>query len=177
MDDIDARLLDLLQRDSSVSNADLARRVGLSAAGVHKRVRRLEAQGTIRGYGARLDRQHLGLGLLSFITLKLDSNSLPSYQAVEAAVKAMPNVLECFEVTGNDDVLLKVAVRDMDHLRTFLHGLASELAPFSHVQTTVVLHELKVNGPLPIRDEPTEATDPDRDAVGDGSQEDGGTER
>lgn len=150
MDDIDARLLTLLQADSSVSNAELAQQVGLSAAGVHKRIRRLRSQGTILSFGAQLDRKRLGLDLLCFISLKLESNSLQSYERFEAVVRDLPNVLECYEVTGNDDVLLKVAVRNIEHLRRFLHELAAELVPFSHIQTTIVLHELKGTRSLPV---------------------------
>lgn len=150
MDDIDARLLTLLQADSSVSNAELAHQVGLSAAGVHKRIRRLRSQGTILSFGAQVDRKRLGLDLLCFITLKLESNSLQSYERFASVVNDLPNVLECYEVTGNDDVLLKVAVRNIEHLRSFLHLLSSELVPYSHIQTTIVLHDLKVTGSLPV---------------------------
>ena len=151
MDEIDATLLRELQRDARQGHAELARRVGLSVTGVHKRLRRLEAHGLVRKTVALLDRQRLGLDLLCFLTATFKSNTAPDNMArLRDATAALSEVLECYTLTGQADAVLKVTVRDHTHLRDFLARLSSAQDVLERIQTAIVLEEIKETNELPV---------------------------
>lgn len=151
LDEVDATLLHLLQRDASIGHAELARSVGLSVAGVHKRVRRLQTSGLIRRTVAQLDRERLGLDLMCFLTASFKVNTDPDNMgALREATAALPEVLECYTLTGANDAILKVAVRDHKHLREFLARFSSAQNVISSIQTAIVLEEIKETHELPV---------------------------
>jgi len=112
MDRLNTKILSALQRDSSASIASLAARVGLSLSACHRRIKMLEAEGVIRGYSARLDRQRVGLEMQVFIEVKLVSQRREDLTAFESAVAIMPEVLECHLISGDFDYLMRVAARN-----------------------------------------------------------------
>ena len=138
LDDIDRRLLGVLQRDGRASNQTLAERVHLSASACHRRVARLEAVGIIAGYGARVDPAALGRGTVVFVHVALERQNREGMDAFEAAVRASPDVLRCHLMSGDADYLLEVAARDMadyerihtDHLAR-MPGVARMRSSFS----------------------------------------------
>ena len=150
MDEIDIHLLELLQEDSSSSNVELAEAVGLSPAGIHKRVRRLQADGYIDRYTALLNRERLGYDLLCFVHITLVSHQPDSFASVRARAHSIPEILECYEITGETDVLLKVAVQNRQHLQRFLRHFSTNLPQVDKVRTTIVLEEMKATTRLPV---------------------------
>ena len=151
MDAIDATLLAALQQDAGVSHAQLGLKVGLSAAGVHKRLARLRSQGYIRRVTAVLDRGKLGLDLMGFLLVNFKSNlRQENLSALSQAVAQMPQVLECYTVTGMSDAILKIAVRDHTELRDVLRELAGAQDVIERVQTCIVLEEFKDGPDLPL---------------------------
>ena len=151
MDEIDRHLLGALQEDATVSHAELAKAVGLSAAGVHKRLARLKQMGVIQRTAAVLDRSKLGLDLMCFLMVNFASNMRPdNMSALKRAVEALPQVLECHTVTGTNDAILKVVVHDQAEVRDLLRALAESQDVISRVQTCLVLDEFKGGTALPV---------------------------
>jgi len=151
LDRTDLALLALLQREGRISNADLAERVNLSASATLRRVQRLEAEGVISGYGARLDPLKLGLGLQAFVRLQLARHDRESIAQFAAQVQSWEEVVACHALTGDMDYLLHVVVADLDHFSRFLldHLLAS--AGVDDVNSSFVLRAVKDTRSLPLR--------------------------
>ena len=150
LDRTDLAILALLQREGRLSNADLAERVNLSASATLRRVQRLEAEGVIAGYGARLDPLKLGLGLQAFVRLQLARHDKASIAEFVAQVEAWDEIVACHALTGDMDYLLHVVVDDLDHFSRFLldHLLAS--AGVADVNTSFVLRAVKDTRALPL---------------------------
>ena len=151
LDRIDLALLALLQREGRLSNADLAERINLSPSATLRRVQRLEGEGVIAGYGARLAPQRLGLGLQAFVRLQLAQHDRESIARFATQVEAWDEVVACHALTGDMDYLLHVVVEDLDHFSRFLldHLLAS--AGVADVNTSFVLRAVKQHQGLPLR--------------------------
>ncbi|HEU5013444.1 MAG TPA: Lrp/AsnC family transcriptional regulator, partial [Roseiflexaceae bacterium] len=112
LDDKDRAILNLLQREGRISNADLARRVGLSQPATFARVRRLEQDGYICGYAAQLNREKLGYGMMCYVHVSQQLHQRRELEKLREALLDMPEVLECVFVTGEFDFLLKVVLRN-----------------------------------------------------------------
>lgn len=149
-DDIDRAILQTLQENGRISNADLARRVNLSPPAVHARVRRLEEQGLIRRYVALLDREAVGYDMLCLISVRLERHQRRDIDRLRSAVQEMPEVLECYHVTGEFDFLLKVVMRNRQELERFVVDRLSSLAGIAHIRTSLVLSEIKTTTALPL---------------------------
>ncbi|MCE7082062.1 Lrp/AsnC family transcriptional regulator [Streptomyces sp. ST2-7A] len=139
IDEIDTRILDVLQRDGRVGYAELARIVSMSASAVTERVRRLEESGVIRGYAAVVDPERLGLGILAFVRLRYPTGN---YKPFRDLLETTPEILEAHHVTGEDCFVLKVLARSMRHLET----TTGRIAGLGSVTTSVVY-----SSPLPSR--------------------------
>ena len=151
LDATDYAILALLQEDSSRTDADLARHVDLSASGLKKRLRKLEARGVIQRRVTLLDRNAVDLGLLCFVQVFLSHHQPDGVRNFSDVVKEMPEVLECHFLTGEHDYLLKIVARDYRHLE---HLLADELAAIPGVDrllTSIVLNEVKRTTVLPLQ--------------------------
>jgi Lrp/AsnC family transcriptional regulator, leucine-responsive regulatory protein len=151
LDRTDLTVLALLQREGRLSNADLAERINLSASATLRRVQRLEAEGVIAGYAARLDPQRLGLGLQAFVRLQLARHDKESIAQFVAQVEGWDEVVACHALTGDMDYLLHVVVEDLDHFSRFLldHLLAGNSV--ADVNTSFVLRAVKQGQGLPLR--------------------------
>ncbi len=114
LDRIDRRILDILQREGRITNAELAEKVHLSPSACHRRVQRLERSGVIRGYVALLDRRRLDCPATVFVEITLSGQADELLDAFEREVAKVPNVLECHLMAGTADYLLKVVARDTD---------------------------------------------------------------
>lgn len=150
LDELDTELLKRLQADASASNADLGRQLNLSQPAIHHRIKRLEERGYIQRYVALLDRELLGLDLMCFVQVSVQRHHRDHIVAFEQAVLAMPEVLDCHHLTGEFDFLLKVVVANRKALETLLVERLSTLPGVTHLQTSVVLSEVKHVTSLPI---------------------------
>ena len=146
-DEIDLRILQLLQADGRMSNAAIARDVGLAPSAVFQRVRKLEAEGIIQSYHARLDPAALGHGLLAFISVKTGEGSRADDTA--GMLAAIPEVVEVHRVVGDDCFLLKVRVSDTAALGALLDEKIQRLPPVASTRTTIVLKTSKDGPALP----------------------------
>ena len=147
IDETDIRILRLLQDDARMSNAAIARDVGLAPSAVFQRIRKLETEGVIQGYHARLDPAAVGQGLLAFISVQTSEGARAGETA--AMLGAIPEVVEVHRVVGDDCFFLKVRVRDTAALGALLDEKVQPLAPVASTRTTIVLNTSKHAEPAP----------------------------
>ncbi len=147
---IDAKILDLIQTDASLSVADIAERVGLSSSPCWRRIKRMEEAGIIRGRVTLLDRNALGLGFEVVANVKLSLPSKDNLEAFEALVKQWPEVLECMTVTGGVDYIVRITTTDMHAYDAFLREKLLGSALVSDVQSRIVLNVAKRTTALPL---------------------------
>ena len=150
LDRIDRRILDVLQRDSRISNLKLAEEVALSPTAVLARVQRLTREGFILGYEARLDPVKLGAGMLVFVEVLLDRTTPNVFEQFKAAVQAHPEILECHMVAGGFDYLLKTRSADMNAYRVFAGRVLWQLPGVRETRTYAVMEEVKSSSALQL---------------------------
>jgi DNA-binding Lrp family transcriptional regulator len=151
LDDLDLKLLRLVQEDAETSHATLAEAVGLSVTGIHKRLKRLRQEGIIKKVVAVLDRNKLGLDLMCFLNVTFKDNVRASnITDMKRAVTKLPEVLECYSLTGSNDAVIKIVVRDHTHLREFLKQLSKVQSVIGRIETCIVLEEFKEGAALPL---------------------------
>jgi Lrp/AsnC family leucine-responsive transcriptional regulator len=148
----DIRILRALQRDGRLTNQELAARVGMSTSPCWRRVRRLEDSGVIRGYQAVLDRRSIGLGVLAFVRVLIDSHSEAESRRFEDEVQELENVIACYAVAGESDFLLQVVAADLDSYADFAMTVIRRLPGIKEMHTMFVLKEIKPLATLPLRD-------------------------
>jgi Lrp/AsnC family leucine-responsive transcriptional regulator len=140
---IDRHILRILQDDGRITYADLARQVGLTTTPCIDRVKRLEREGFIRGYSARVEPEYLDAGLIIFIQIKLDRTSKNSFDNFRTDAVNLQQVQECYLVSGNFDYLLKVRVADMTAYREFLGETLLSVPGVRESTSTVVMEAVK----------------------------------
>lgn len=150
LDDIDRRVLELLQRDARLSSAELARQVNLSPPGLQKRLKKLQESGVITESVALVRREAVGLDLLCFVQVTLAHHQPDSVGLFREAIHAMPEVLECHHLTGEFDYLLKVVVRNHSHLERFLVERLTAVPGVDKIRTSIALSEIKYCTALPL---------------------------
>ncbi|MCH2191038.1 MAG: Lrp/AsnC family transcriptional regulator [Gammaproteobacteria bacterium] len=151
LDKIDKQILHELQKNAKISNLELAERVNLSPTPCARRVKQLEESGIIIGHTTQLDQEKLGLKLMAIISVTMDKHTADRFDKFEAAAAELPEVMECYVVTGQDsDFLIKVLVRDMRHYEEFLLRRLTKLDGVSGVHTSFVLRHPINKTQLPV---------------------------
>lgn len=143
LDALDKKLLTLLQNDSKQTNKQLSQQLNLSVTAVFERIKKLERNGVIKQYVALLDKKMVDLGFTVFCHVKLTKHEQKSITHFEAEVELLPEVLECYHVSGEYDYLLKVAVTDMEHFRTFMISKLTSLKEIGSTQSSFTIQEVK----------------------------------
>jgi Lrp/AsnC family transcriptional regulator, leucine-responsive regulatory protein len=150
LDRYDIAILGALQADARLSNAELATRIGLSAAPTWRRVRWLEQQGYITGYRAEIDRRRIGLGVLAFVRIDADRNDAEATQALEAAIRALPEVLSCHFISGAGTFEAQVVATDIDAYSRWVRETLFKLPHVKDMHTSFSLGEVKAGQVLPL---------------------------
>ncbi len=151
LDRFDRHILELLQQDGRLSNQELADRIGLSPSPCLRRVRALEERGVIAGYRALVDARKLGLSLMALVHIALDRHTPERFSNFEARVRALPEVLECLLITGEEaDYQLKAVVRDMDAYQELLLTKITRIEGVSGVHTSFVLRRVIERTAMPV---------------------------
>ncbi|SDD41622.1 Lrp/AsnC family transcriptional regulator [Paraburkholderia lycopersici] len=150
LDTIDMRLLAALQEHGRASNLELAAAIKLSPAQTLRRHRRLEELGVIRRYETRLDAQMLGFGVVAFIQVTMERGHMRELVKFKELVATLPQVQECYSVTGDIDYVLKVVARDLKALSEFLLDTLMRAPGVNSVQSIVCLDELKGTSAMPL---------------------------
>jgi len=153
MDDIDHKILAALQQDGRQTNAHLAEVIGLSASATLERVRRLEQEGAIAGYRAIVAPEALGLSVQALIGVRLRVHARGTIAEFETGVAALPSLVSGYHATGQFDYVLRVAVRDLPHLREIIRVDLAALPGVAKLETMVVLSEVKRDAGWPIAPE------------------------
>jgi len=147
----DRRILAELQRDSRLTNQELADKVGMSSSATWRRVKSLEEEGVILRYTAIVDPKKAGFGLASMVHVSLARHEQKHVEHFIREVLQHPEVLECFATSGEADFHLRVVVEDIDAYNTFLDNFIFRLPGVSQVRSNIVLKEIKADTALPFK--------------------------
>lgn len=150
LDRIDLRILELMQHNGRLSNQELAERVSLSPSPCLRRIRRLEELGVIRGYVALLDPKKLGLGLMAYVSIKLEKRGKMPMDEFKARVQTWPEVVACYAMTGEMDYLLRVYVGDLEHFSRFVMEQLLKQPGVVDVKSSFALERIKDTTALPL---------------------------
>ncbi|WP_257386223.1 Lrp/AsnC family transcriptional regulator [Tahibacter caeni] len=151
LDRTDLRILEVLQHDGRITNAELAEKVSLSASACLRRVQRLEQSGVISGYAARVEPRAVGLGLQAFVRVQLERHEAEAIEHFIRRITESREVVACHALTGDMDYLLHVVVEDLDHFSRFLLDRLLNDSGVADVNSSFVLRTVKQTGALPLQ--------------------------
>jgi Lrp/AsnC family leucine-responsive transcriptional regulator len=150
LDRYDIAILRELQLDARLSNAELASRIGISAAPTWRRVRWLEEQGYVTGYRAEIDRRKIGLGVLAFVRVDADRNTASATRQLEDAIRRIPEVISCHYISGSGTFELQVMTTDLDAFSKLSLDTLLNLPHVNNLHTSFSLGEVKAGAALPL---------------------------
>ncbi len=150
LDEIDQRILAHLQANARLSNVELAARAGLSASPCLRRVRALEDAGVIKGYAALVDQQAVGLPVSVFIMVSLEKQIEQALETFETRIRALPEVMECYLMTGDSDYLLRVVAADLFAYERFLLTQLTKFPGVSSIKSSFALKQVVYRTALPV---------------------------
>ena len=151
LDRYDVKILQYLQQDASISNQDLADRIGLTAAPCSRRVKHLIDTGVIERQVVRVNERKVGLNLIAMLHIIMDKHIPERFEAFEQAIAEIPEVMECYLITGHDaDYQLKVAVSDMDSYHDILLGKITRITGVSGVKSSFIMRKVVDTTAVPL---------------------------
>ena len=154
LDALDVRILNILQENARITTLELAEQVGLSPTPCARRVKRLEDDGLIQRYVTLLDEKKAGLDLSVFISVRLRNQTGETIDKFERSVRSMPEITECYLVSGVHDYLLHLRVADVDALRDFLRERLVTIEGIAEAQSSIVLDKVKYTTALTLAESP-----------------------
>jgi Lrp/AsnC family transcriptional regulator, leucine-responsive regulatory protein len=160
IDETDGRIIEILQTDARIANAEIARQVGMAPSATLERLRKLEERGVVRGYAATVDPQAVGLGLLAFVSVRARGTASAPGEPTEQLLAAIPEVLEVHHVAGEDCFLLKVRASDTEALGRLLRHRIATIPTVIGTRTTIVLETVKETTRLPLPAAPENGAHP-----------------
>ena len=146
----DRQIMQLLQRDAKMTIKEVAERIKMSNTPVFERIKRLEKEGFIQNYSARLNGRKLGFKLLAFCSISLEKHQTDFIQQFERAIKQLDEVYECYHIAGTFDYLLKIQLRDMNDYQSFISEKLASIPNIGKVQSSLVMKEVKNNTALKL---------------------------
>ncbi len=150
MDQIDKKILRILQENARITNARLSKEIGLSPAPTLERVKKLENSGVIQGFTVELDKDMLGLDVISFIQISLKDNKKQTVKKFIDHINQVDEIVECYHLTGQSDVLLKVITQSISSYQNLIIGKLTEFDEIDRMESLVVLNTLKKTNSHPI---------------------------
>ncbi|EJL77883.1 transcriptional regulator [Polaromonas sp. CF318] len=150
LDEIDLRILRMLQKDGRIQNVELAEKAGLSPSPCLRRVKALEESGVVERYVALLDASKLGIGLTVFVRIWLTSQDAKTIDNFTAEVQSLPQIVECHLMAGDCDFLLRVVAADLDAYRRFQGEHLVRIKGVQSVKTEIPMQKIKMTSELPI---------------------------
>lgn len=150
LDNIDAKILHLIQSDASLSVSDISDQVGLSSSPCWRRIKRMEEMGIIKSRVTLLDRETLGLDFEVFVAVKLSLPNRVNMEQFEKSISRMPEVIQCAVVTGAVDFMLRIVTTDMHAYESFLREDLLSIDLISDVQSRIVLRQSKHTTAVPL---------------------------
>ncbi len=153
LDQIDRKILSLLQDNGRITNSKLAQEVGLSPPPMLERVKKLEKNGVIKKYVALVDPRKLDRGTMAFVAVSLRLHRQEAIAEFVTEIQKIPEVLECHHITGEEDYLLKIAVKDIEEYERFLRTKLTGFSGISRLKTYFILNTLKQDTKIPVDEE------------------------
>lgn len=150
LDPIDRKILEILQTNGKITNAQLAQEVGLSPAPTLERVRKLENNGYIKSYHAEVDTEKLGMGVSIFLLVTLASHKKSQVMAFVDKINKVEEVVECHHITGTGDFLLKILTKDIQSYQSIILNKLVEIEEMGNMQSMVVLSTFKDSKVMPV---------------------------
>lgn len=150
LDPVDARILDIIQKDASLSVAEIAEQVGLSPSPCWRRIKRLEDEGVIKGRVTLLDSERLGLAFEVYAIVKLTLPTRENLDAFERAVSDWPEVVQCATITGREDFVLRLVTSDIHAFDELMREKLLSLGLVSDIESHIVIRNVKNTTALPL---------------------------
>lgn len=150
LDSIDRKILELLQANSNITNAQLAQEIGLSPAPTLERVKKLETGGVIRSYHAVVDAASVGLGVSTFVMASLKGHNKENISKFMSAISQIPEIVECHHVTGQADFILKIVSTDIPSYQNLMLEKVTNIEVVDNLQSMVILSTFKDTKTIPI---------------------------
>ena len=150
LDKINRRILSILQKNSSITNSDLAKTIGLAPATTLERVKKLEVAGVIKGYVALVDQKKIGKPITAFVEISMTNHSATAIKEFSKEITAIPEVLECHHLAGDKDFLLKVITEDIETYRKFALNKLASIPEIGNVCTLFTLDTIKDSTGIPV---------------------------
>ena len=139
LDKVDARIMEILSRDGRISWRDLADQIGLSLTPTLRRIRRLETDGYITGYGAQFDEQKLGFGITMYVWVSLERQVEETLKVFERRIADVPEVMSCYLMTGEADYVLRIVVPDLQSYQRFMLDVLTRIPGVSRIQSGLAI--------------------------------------
>ncbi|MBO6496723.1 MULTISPECIES: Lrp/AsnC family transcriptional regulator [Roseivirga] len=150
LDKIDRKILDILQSNAKITNAQLSKEIGLSPAPTLERVKKLENSGIIKSYHAKLDTDKIGMGVSTFVYATLKGHNKSNIEIFMEAINKIEEVIECHHVTGSGDFVLKVIAKDIASYQQLMLEKVSDISVVDNLQSMVILSTFKDSKVMPI---------------------------
>jgi len=150
LDQIDKKILEILQQDARITNAQLAKEIGLSPAPTLERVKKLENLFLIKSYHAELDKEKLGLGVTIYLLVSLSSHKLNQINTFVEKINKIKQVIECHHITGSGDFMLKIITSDIPAYHKLILDTITQIEEIGNMQSMIVLATYKNSKVLPI---------------------------
>lgn len=150
LDQTDLKVLEILQQNAKITNAQLSKEIGLSPAPTLERVKKLETLGIIQSYHAQVDREKVGLGVSTFVTVTLTGHKKQVTESFVSQINQIPEVIECHHVTGSGDFMLKIVSKDIASYQKLMLEKINEIEEVASTATMVILSTFKENKVLPL---------------------------
>lgn len=146
INEIDTQILNIIQKNARIANAEIARQIGLAPSAILERVKKLEERGVIRGYATEIDAAQVDFGLTAFVAVRTNDCCVET----DKFLAAIPEVLEVHDVAGEDSYLLKVRVKNTEELAKLLRERLKNVPNVASTKTTIVLQTIKETTALPL---------------------------
>ena len=150
IDDIDKKILEILQSRAKITNAKLSEEIGLSPAPTLERVKKLEQMGIITSYHAKLNTEKIGLGVTTFVLATLSGHNRANIEGFIKEINKIPEVVECHHITGAGDFILKVIAKDISSYQKLMLEKVSDIKQVDNMQSMVVLSTFKDSKVIPV---------------------------
>ncbi|UII33367.1 Lrp/AsnC family transcriptional regulator [Fulvivirga ulvae] len=150
LDKIDRRILEILQANAKITNAQLANEIGLSPAPTLERVKKLEVSGIIKSYHAMLNNEKVGLGVSTFVMVSLKGHNKVNIEAFTQAINEIDEVIECHHITGSGDFILKIIAQDIAAYQKLMLEKVTNIEVVDNMQSLVILSTFKDSKVMPI---------------------------
>jgi DNA-binding Lrp family transcriptional regulator len=150
IDDIDKKILEILQARAKITNARLSEEIGLSPAPTLERVKKLEQMGIISSYHAKLNTEKIGLGVTTFVLATLTGHNRANIEGFIEEIQKIPEVIECHHITGAGDFILKVIAKDIASYQKLMLEKVSDIKQVDNMQSMVVLSTFKDSKVIPV---------------------------